>query len=323
MNLAQLRALVAVADEGSFTQAALALGVTQSGTSHAVASLERELGLSLIHRGRSGVVVTAHGERILPHAREALRRVDRIANEAAEVAGRHRGRLRIAGVPSACQLLPALIAEFGRRYPEMEVVLLEGTDTEVAAWLDEEIADLAVKTATDWSHGSPLAEDRMVAVLDRDHALAREQTVTLADLDDDPFILSDGGCEPLLRDMYKAAGLPLRPKLRVREMATLLALVREQVGVTVIPELSFNDRRGLIAVPVTPLTRRRLTLTGTDLRHAGPATRAFLELVSSAWQADSTQRHQVAAAHGELREARRRPVASSVLGLSDRRPRDD
>jgi hypothetical protein len=61
--------------------------------------------------------------------------------------------------------------------------------------------------------------------------------------------------------MYHAADLTLRPKLRVRDMTTLLALVREQVGVTVVPELSLTDRRGLTAIPVTPLTYRRLILT--------------------------------------------------------------
>ena len=286
MNLAQLRALVAVADEGSFTQAASVLGLTQSGTSHAVASLERELGLRLIHRARTGVAVTAPGERILTLAREVLHRADRITEEAAAAAGRYRGRLRLAGVPSACHLLPALIAEFGRRFPQVEVVLLEGTDTEVTDWLREGIADIAVQAATNWINGVPLAEDRMIAVLDHDHVLATQASVSLADLSDDPFILSDGGCEPLLRQMYKAAGLDLRPKLRVRDMATLLALVREQVGVTVIPELSFTDPRGLVAVPVEPLTHRRLVLT-THSQDVGLAAHAFLDLPTSGdWAVD-------------------------------------
>ncbi|MFB6722642.1 LysR family transcriptional regulator [Kribbella sp. NPDC056345] len=283
MNLAQLRAFVGVVDEGSFTLAAAVLGLTQSGASHAVASLERELGLPLIHRSRTGVVVTAHGERILRHAREALHRVDRIAEDAAAATGRYAGRLRLAGVPSACQLLPPLVAEFGRRYPDVEVVLLEGTDDEVDGWLDDEIADLAVRSRTDFADGTPLAEDRMVAVLDRGHALAGQESITLADLDDDPFVLSDGGCEPLIRELYKAAGLTLRHKLRVRDMATLLALVREQVGITVIPELSFTDRQGLVAIPITPASRRCLTLVTKHAPRIGPA-RAFLDLADHTWR---------------------------------------
>jgi hypothetical protein len=137
-----------------------------------------------------------------------------------------------------------------------------------------------------------VAEDRMIAVLDHDHVLATQASVSLADLSDDPFILSDGGCEPLLRQMYKAAGLDLRPKLRVRDMATLLALVREQVGVTVIPELSFTDPRGLVAVPVEPLTHRRLVLT-THSQDVGPAAHAFLDLPTSGDWSNRLRRHPI------------------------------
>jgi len=114
MNLPQLRALLAVADQGSFTAAAGSLGLTQSAVSHAVASLERELGLPLVARDRAGARLTAHGRKVLGHAREAVHRVDRIAQDAAAAAGRHHGRLRVAVFPSAAQLLPALIADLAQ-----------------------------------------------------------------------------------------------------------------------------------------------------------------------------------------------------------------
>jgi DNA-binding transcriptional LysR family regulator len=303
MNLAQFRGLVAVADEGSFTAAAAVLGLTQSGVSHAVASLERELGLTLLSRSRDGVTLTTHGKDVLVHAREALRRVDRIAEDAAAAAEQHRGRLRVAAVPSACPLLAPLIAAFGHRFPEVDVVLLEGTDDEVAHWLRDRVADLGVQIATGLSDGVSLAEDRMVAVLDRDHPLATQTSLNLADLTDDPFLLSDGGCEPLLQRMYHATGLTLQSKLRVRDMTTLLALVREHVGITVIPELSLTDRRGLAAIPITPPTYRRLILTPADPRDVGPAARAFLDLTA---QTTNTQH----------RDGSRRPVP----GRANRHP---
>lgn len=279
MNLAQLRALVSVIDEGGFTPAAAALGLTQSGVSHAVASLERELGLSLVSRARGGVALTAHGGRVIGHAREAVRHVDRIAEDAAAAAGQVRGRVRIGGFPSAAQLLPALIAEFARRLPEVQVVLLEGTDREVRSWLHDRVVDvgvLAELTDPADAHGvtdeHPLLwQDRMVAVLDRHHPLAGQPEIALADLTDDPFLLSDGGCEPLLRRMHTTAGVPFRPTRRVRDMATLLALVREQLGVTVIPELAITDTHGLVAVPVTPPARRTLRLVPAH-PHDIPAT---------------------------------------------------
>ncbi len=234
MNLAQLRALVAVADQASFTGAAAALGLTQSAVSHTVASLEKELAVPLVLRRRGGTILTSHGQQVLRHAREAVHRVDRIAQDCAVLAGRHRGRLRVAAFPSAAQLLPRLIAELARCQPEVTVVLLEGTDAEVRDWLRDRVIDLGVvaELGTGDQPSSPapgalLAQDQMVAVVDRGHPLAGQPAVALDDLVDDAFLLSDGGCEPLLHQMHQSAGLRLQPARRVRDMATLLALGRK------------------------------------------------------------------------------------------------
>lgn len=98
--------------------------------SHTLAALERELDLPLVIRGRSVATLTVHGQQAVAHAREALRRVERIAQDAAAAAGRHRGRLRVAAFPSAAQLMPPLIAALGRCLPDVAVALLEGSDSE-------------------------------------------------------------------------------------------------------------------------------------------------------------------------------------------------
>ncbi len=289
MNLPQLRALVSVADEGSVTAAADSLGISQSAVSHTLAALERELALPLVIRGRSGATLTAHGEQAVGHAREALRRVERITQDAAAAAGRHRGRLRVAAFPSAAQLMPPLIAALSRVLPEVAVVLLEGSDSETQAWLADRVVDLAVvatlyrpdgneATRLASPTGALLATDRFVAVLDRDHALAGQAAVTLADLEDDPFLLSDGGCEPLLRLLYNAAGVAMRPARRIRDPATLLAMVQQQLGVTVVPELMLPRAHNLSVVPLTPAAHRALHLVPTNERHLSAAGNVLLDL---------------------------------------------
>jgi DNA-binding transcriptional LysR family regulator len=289
MNLPQLRALVAVADEGSFTAAADSLGISQSAVSHTLAALERELALPLVIRSRSGATLTAHGQQAVGHAREALRRVERIAQDAAAAAGRHRGQLRVAAFPSAAQLMPSLIAALGRYLPDVAVVLLEGSDSEAQAWLADRVVDLAVvatlcepdrngTTDSAPAAGALLAIDRFVAVLDRDHALAGQGAVRLADLEDDPFLLSDGGCEPLLRRLYDAAGVAIRPARRIRDPATLLAMVQQQLGVTVVPELTLARVHDLAVVPVAPAAHRALHLVPADERDLSAAGKVLLDL---------------------------------------------
>ncbi len=290
MNFAQLRAVVTVVDEGGFTPAAAVLGLTQSAVSHAVASLERELRLQLLSRARGGVGLTAHGERIIAHAREVVRRVDRISQDAAAIRGQHAGRLRLAGFPSAAQLLPALVAQFYRRFPDVSVVLLEGTDTEVRNWLEDRLVDVGVVAELDsptaghspTATSAVLATDRMVAVLDHDHPLAAQRSVNLAELSDDPFLLSDGGCEPLLRQMHEAAGLTLAPARRIRDMATLLALVGEGLGVSVIPELAVSSADRTVCIPVTPQAHRVLHLVPADPSDVSATVQALLLIAGQA-----------------------------------------
>jgi len=287
MNLAQLRALVAVVDTGGFTKAAETLGLTQSGVSHVVASLERELQLPLVSRTRGGVRLTDHGRRIIGHAREVVHRTARIAEVAAAATGERRRRLRLAAFPSAGHLLPAVVAAFGHALPDVTVVLLEGSDAEVRAWLDDKLVDAGVVAdlhgdAAAGGDGVVLHRDRMVAVVDPDHPLAGEPALTLADLADDPFLLSDNGCEPILRRMYHAAGLSLRPHRRVRDMATLLALVREQLGVTIVPELALTGAHALTAIPIVPAAHRVLRLVPADADPVDSTVRTLLDVARDA-----------------------------------------
>ncbi|WP_425624673.1 LysR family transcriptional regulator [Agrobacterium radiobacter] len=132
MNLTQLRSLIAVAEAGSFTAAAMNVGVTQSGMSQALAMLEESLGVKLLARHRHGVELTAFGERALHHARAALAHLDAIGKEAAEAAGEEAVSVRIAAFPSVFStVLPPLLRRFRSLHPCIELIALETDDREV------------------------------------------------------------------------------------------------------------------------------------------------------------------------------------------------
>lgn len=280
MNLAQIRAFAGVAQTGSVSDAALELGRTQSAVSHALASLERELGARLITRDRAGCQLTELGARLLPDAAGMLRHADRIAETAAGQSGLRQGRLRAGVIPSAAGVLMPLIAEFRRRYPGVSVTVFEGADQEVSDWIEHQTVDFGVVT---WPRPDletvPLAEDEMVAVLPSGHPMASRTEITVADLIGDPFLLSASGCEPAIRRIHDQQHVPLVPASRVTDMATLLAMVREGLGVSIIPALSADTSPdGVITLPLRPRAPRRLLL-GTKDADATPAIRAFLSHV--------------------------------------------
>ncbi|MEV0402582.1 LysR family transcriptional regulator [Actinoallomurus sp. NPDC050550] len=280
LNISQLRAFVAVLDHDGFGAAADRLGVSQSAVSHSVASLERALGSAVLTRhGRPRP--TAFGERILGHARAALAATTAIADLAAQQDGLPTGTVRLAAPTTVCQgLLPDLMARWKADLPRVDVALFEGEDDEVADWLTGDTVDLAVLVDPPPGPGVTLADDAFHALLRDDHPLAGEKTIGIADLEDDPFLLSCGGCEGHIRELYRRAGVPFRPTHRIRDVGTLLAMVRAGIGVTIVPGLTVAMLvPRLVMVPVDPPIARRLVLTGPADRPWHPAATALVTAV--------------------------------------------
>ncbi|KAA2264302.1 LysR family transcriptional regulator [Solihabitans fulvus] len=278
LNLAQLRSFVAVVDEGGFGCAARALGISQSAVSHAVAALERVLGHQVLTRvGEPSP--TEFGERVLAHARSAVAAAAAIRDIADEQAGLPTGTVRLAAPPTVCQsLLPQLMKRWQERFPNVRIRVFEGEDDEVAEWLGQGVADAAVLVDPEPAAGVLLAEDAFKALLRSDHPLAGQDEIDVLDLDDDPFLLSCGGCERHIREIYRQARGRLTPTHRVHQLSTLLAMVRAEVGVSITPGLvgSVLDPQ-LVLVPLRQRVVRRLVLSGPSQRPWHPAVRALVE----------------------------------------------
>ena len=144
MELHQLRYLVAVAEEGSFTRAAARERVAQPAVSAAVRQLERELGVELIERGRRGARPTEAGRAVLVHARTALAAVIGARHVADELTGLLRGRV-VVGMVVGCTsvVLAELLADFARAHPAVDVSLLEGAGAGLLDDLRNGALDLA------------------------------------------------------------------------------------------------------------------------------------------------------------------------------------
>ncbi|MEU5043291.1 LysR family transcriptional regulator [Streptomyces griseorubiginosus] len=278
IGISHLRAFVAVLDCGSFSLAAAELGISQSAVSHSVATLERSLGAPVFVRS-SGVRLTVLGEQILVHARQVVGAYGAIRDVASRHGGQPSGPVRIAATPTACQgILPQLLHRWQHEFPLVQVVVLEGDDAEVESWLDEGAVELAVLIDRPSDAGVRLTTDHFHALLGSDHPLADEAEIDIADLDDDPMIVSTSGCEEHVRKVYQLAHRPLRPGHRVRDMGTLLAMVRSGLGVSVVPGLTsaMLDHR-LVMIPLRQYVSRDLTLTGPIGRPWHKAAQVLVE----------------------------------------------
>ncbi|NUT47182.1 MAG: LysR family transcriptional regulator, partial [Saccharothrix sp.] len=175
-----------------------------------------------------------------------------------------------------CQgLLPELMARWEAEHPHVRVRVFEGEDDEVAEWLANGTVEAAVLVDPPPGVGVPVGQDAFHALLRADHPLAGEDEVHVADLADDPFLLSCGGCERHVRQVH--AGRRFDPLHRVRELGTLLAMVRAGVGVSVVPGLVASMLPpGLVLVPLRPKVVRRLVVSGPPGREWHPAVTALV-----------------------------------------------
>jgi DNA-binding transcriptional LysR family regulator len=141
----RLRVLREVATRGSFSAAAEALAFTQSAVSQQVAALERETGTRLVERGVRPVRLTDAGRALVAHAEAVLARLDEAQQELGEIARLRRGRLRLASFPTAiATLVPAAIARFNQRHPDVDVTVADDHQQGLLARLARWELDLAL-----------------------------------------------------------------------------------------------------------------------------------------------------------------------------------
>ncbi|MTJ81248.1 MAG: LysR family transcriptional regulator [Telmatospirillum sp.] len=282
MNLTQLRSLVAVAETGSITAAAAAIGVTQSALSQALAGFEAALGVQLLVRERQGATLTAFGEAALPHARAALDHIAAIGRDAATAAGTEGGSLRIAAFPSVfATVLPSLLRRFRILHPGINLIALETDDREVEVWLAEGAIDLGVllNPAPD-RNAVEIGQDEWIAVMPAGHRFARRTSVSLTDLVAEPFVLATGGCHLHARSLASAADLVLADvRIEVRDWASAVALIREGTGVGIIPASALPDSaRGIRMARLSPPQVRRFGMAASPARAPSRAATLLLDL---------------------------------------------
>jgi DNA-binding transcriptional LysR family regulator len=286
MTLTQLEIFSLVAELHGFTAAANRLGISQSAVSHALKSLELELGVELLRRHQSQVELSDIGQQLLLRARAMLGLANTLRQEAADARGMKRGTLRIGsfGPTSSIKLLPLILQHYRAAHPGIEVHIDEGPDRQVLQWLEERRIDIGFVVLPEERFDTvALIEDQMVALLPAGHPLAVFDNVSLKDLCDFPFVLTEAGSSELVSRLFTAARLTPNVRYRCSQLISTLDVVARGDGVTVVAEgslPSLTDGR-CVKKPLSPAVLRQVGLAVLDRRQASPATLAFIKLAQS------------------------------------------
>jgi len=250
MNIRDLKYVMAVADLGSFSQAAEKCFVSQPTLSSQVKKLESQLGVTLFERTNKRVILTAVGEQIVVSATRIMREVKRINDIAESSADPLAGRFRLGAFPTlATYIFPKLVTPIKAHMPNMKLILIEDkTATLIEKLISGEIdaALLALPVMNEFFKCEKLFDDYFRLAVQSDHELAKTQEVEQsALLSKNLLLLEEGHC---LRDqaleVCSLSGATEEPDFRATGLETLRQMVRVGTGITLMPEIAItgNDK---------------------------------------------------------------------------------
>ena len=282
MTLSQLEIFSAVAACRGFTAAAMQLGISQSGVSHAIESLEQEFGVSLLRRGKYPEL-TDVGARLLRQAQAMLGLAESMRQEASDARGMKRGTLRIGsfGPTASLRLLPPVLEKYRAAFPGIEIHVDEGPDGEVAQWIADYRVDVGFVTLpNDRFETFALMRDQLVALLPQGHALAGKRAVTLAQLCASPFAMTRAGSEDIIRQLFQAAHVQPNIRCRSLQLVSTIAAVTRGDAVSIVAESALppEGTPAYVKKPLRPAAVREVALAVPDRARISPATREFIRI---------------------------------------------
>ncbi|MET3291918.1 LysR family transcriptional regulator [Brevibacillus fluminis] len=292
MDIRQLKYFVEVAKQKSFTRASTTLLVSQPSISKMIKSLEEELGVVLLDRNERKVVLTDAGAMVFEQAQTILQMMEQLTLSVDELVHMKRGRVKMGLMPTVGSLLfPHTIARFRKEYPDIEMQMVEHKAKQLQHQVEQGELDVAVTVhPVDEAlfETVPLLSEELVAIADNEHWLVERESVRLAELKNESFILFSE--EFVLHDVVRQACAQAGFEPKVAYVSQLWDLVGEmvatQLGIALVPRSMVRrlNQRSIQAVTISePHIDWKLVLIYRRDRYLSYAARAFIRYAEANW----------------------------------------
>jgi LysR family transcriptional regulator, low CO2-responsive transcriptional regulator len=260
----QVRAFCVLARTGSFTQAARELHITQSGISHSIKALERDIGCRLLDRLGKKVVLTQAGEQLLQHATRILQEMENARESLAHLGKWGRGRLRIGASTTACQhLIPPVLREFKESFPDHAITIEPGDTSAIVSSLLRHRIDLAIAVEPEKEpqlEFHPLFTDELLFIAGALHPWAKAGRVERSEIPRQNYILYNKHSITfrIAEEYFRREEMVLNTVIELGSMEAIKELVKLGLGVSILaPWIARREieEGSLVALP---LGRRKL-----------------------------------------------------------------
>jgi DNA-binding transcriptional LysR family regulator len=274
-----LEQFIAVAETGSIARAAERCHTVASAVSKRLSDLEESFGMPLLVRGAKGVELTPAGHTFLARARSVLHQAEQLDEEIRRHASGARGHVRVfANISAIVEFLPAALAAFLAKYPDIHIHLEEHVSSGVAAAVADNLADFGIMgtvTAVDGLTMTPFRNDELVVVLKPDHALAQRDALSFGDIVQLPLVglHANSSLHHVLSRAAADAGRPLNVRIRVTSFDAVCAMVAAGLGIGIIPKAAataYAAQLRLNAIPLTEVWAKRQLFVCTRVNEPLP-----------------------------------------------------
>ena len=241
MDIKQFLLLEDLNKTKSITSSAQRLGYTQSGVSHAIKKMEKEWNIKLLKRTNHGVELTSEAKYLLPYVQSTLVQFSRFKEALDAINGLTKGSITIGSYSSiAMHWLPIILQQFNQMYPQIQIHVREGDYDEIMQWIGQGIVDFGFVSQSGQSNFAfiPFQKEMLYAVVPDTQW---QGPFPIHALEQHPYIASEIGVDNDVAATLHQAGVKPHVACYCKEDASILAMVKQGLGMTILPELILKD----------------------------------------------------------------------------------
>lgn len=282
-KMQRYKALKKIMELGSFSKAAENLNYTQSAISQMISSLENELSVKLLIRSRVGVKLTLEGEKIYPYIEKIIYQQEMLEEKTKEIRQLETGIVRIGTITSiSVHWLPKILKEFKKMYPKIEFVIHQGDYALIQEWIKIGAIDFGFLSpyAANGIETLTIKDGNMLAILPKNHKLAKNKVIKLEQLVKEDFILLEEGHYQESLEAFKEIGVFPNIKYTLHDDYAIMAMVEAELGVSILAELMLRRNNYKIVKKKTdPLIKRIISIGYKNEENLSIASKKFIKFL--------------------------------------------
>ena len=268
MDSKKLEILMTALDLGSFTKASEVVGYTQSGLTHMMDALEREVGFSLLQRDHNGIQLSPQGRQLMPAIREFLQANANLENQINAISEQKKEVIRIAAYASIAMFwMPEILYRFRRICPNVDVDLrMVDHALEPFELLQDGKTDVIFASRQNYGtcEWTPLYHELLYAILPKDYPLKSPTEFPLKEFEEKEFLMPYGRFDIDVHAAFKREGVKANEQTVYVDDETVIRMVGKGLGISMMSELMIRGNTDdVLCIPVAPKSIRELGM-GTE-----------------------------------------------------------